>query len=637
MNTSTLTSLFTHLRIPLSVLAMSLSSPMIWAQNPVTLQVQCPSQFSVDIYGTTCGTTVVLPQPMVQATCAGVPEIKTTTPWGTGNGPYTNVAAGIYTIGVQVLDQCGNTQACSYTVEVKDKRVPKPVLVQTLYSNLDAAGQVSILAAQLNQNSYDNCSSSNRLRYAFSNLVTDTLRTFTCAHLGVHPVTVFVFDEAGNIATAMAKIEILDAASVCTDFLNLSAKVINCKQEPVSGVVLVAEQNDLEVLSATTNQVGVISAQLLDNTRETVVTCAHHLDPLNGVNTLDLYHLNRYLLGLDTLSPWQLIAADANFDNKVTSSDFVAIKKVILGITDQFVGGRSWRFIPSKHQFLQPRNPFLPVLPEEIKYSIGSSGTQIAEWIGVKTGDLNMSSNPNLQSQSESRTAFSMQHPVQIKIQDAFLKSGQLTQVPVFVEPHIQLAGFQFSLQVAPQYLDVVELKSNDTQSPQQVFTHLLKEEGTINTSYIGDLQPAQRFNLFTVSVMPKNDGYVSDFISLQSNTMAPEAFNKSGTMYNIQLDYAHPFLVPVVESDSKPITMIGNSPNPFVEMSILHFSLAQDASTTLRVFDSEGTQVHTQRSFFTKGSQMYLLKKEDLGNPGVYHCRIETDLGCVTRKVILF
>jgi hypothetical protein len=33
----------------------------------------------------------------------------------------------------------------------------------------------------------------------------------------------------------------------------------------------------------------------------------------------------------------------------------------------------------------------------------------------------------------------------------------------------------------------------------------------------------------------------------------------------------------------------------------------------------------------------MYLLKKEDLGNPGVYHCRIETDLGCVTRKVILF
>lgn len=638
MNTSTLTNLFKFTHVPLLVSVVHLAgASTALAQNPSALHIQCPAPLQFSIYGSTCGTVVNLPQPIAQSACPGLVQVQVSSPWGVGTGPFMNVPAGNYAVQLSATDACGATASCSYQVVVEDKRAPKAVLVQTLYANLDADAQAVVVAAQCNQSSYDNCTSNQALRYAFSADAQDTLRRFGCNEVGANQLQVYVFDEQGNKSASNIQIEVMDAQNVCSQGFRLGASVENSLGQPIAGAYISVEQNDVRVFEGPSDQTGTISATPYSNTHETIVKCTHQLDPLNGLNTLDIYLLQRYILGLDSLTPWQLIAADANLDDKVTSSDINAIRKLILGSSTGFPQDLSWRFVPSNHSFANPKNPFQPALPQQVSYPAGQTGTAQARWTGVKIGDLNMSSLPNLQSPSQSRTNLPMQtSSVQIKIQDAFLKSGEVTQVPVFLEPHTQLAGFQFALQIASQYIDVLEIKAEQTTQPQ-VYTHLLQEEGTINTSYTGQLEAAQRINLFTVSVMPKNDGYLSDFISLHTTRLAPEAFNKSGTMYNIQLDYAHPFMVPVLESDAKPITMIGNSPNPFVEMSILHFTLAQEAQATLRVFDTDGAQVHTQRGFFEKGSQMFLLKKEDLGHAGVYHCRIDTEFGSVTRKVILF
>ena len=604
--------------------------------NPANLQINCPQNLTVGIYGNDCTAAVLLPPVTATSSCNGTVTMSYTASWGTGLGPHLGIVAGIYTVTITATDLCSNVENCSMTVTVLDKKAPKPVLVQTLYGNITTDGTVSILAKQFNQNSYDNCSNLSQLKFAFSANATDTIRQYTCADIGVTPILIYVMDNQGNSNTAMAHLEIMDNLNSCGGVLQMHTLARTRKGEPISEVHMTFQQGT-DLFTAQTDASGSVADMLVTNQADWKVTCRQSDDPLNGLNTFDIWKLQRYILGQDSLSPYQLIAADANEDKKVTSSDIIFLRKLILGSVNQFQSGKSWTFLPEDFQFQNPKNPFEAPIPEQIVIAVGSVGHQNVAFTGVKIGDLDMSSVPNLQPIHQSRQENPVNNQEQIRIQDAFLRSGKAVDVPVYIEPSQSLAGLQFALSFMPQYIEVISVDAHAASDGEAVHTYVQDENHIINTNFTGNLLPKERTNLITVSVLPKTDGYLSDFISLNTSKLNAEAFNKLGTMYNIQLDYGHPFLVPVVEKDAQPITMIGNSPNPFVEMSILHFSLAQETQATLRVFDADGAQVHVQRSFFTKGSQMFLLKREDLGHPGVFTCRIETELGCVNRKVIMF
>ncbi|HOY04862.1 MAG TPA: T9SS type A sorting domain-containing protein [Saprospiraceae bacterium] len=111
--------------------------------------------------------------------------------------------------------------------------------------------------------------------------------------------------------------------------------------------------------------------------------------PLNGVSTYDLALLRRHLLGIEQLdSPYKLIAADVD-DSEEFSQDTSLISNLIYGITDEFPGGESWRFIRADHVFTDPMHPF----PFPRTYDITNLTADLnnVDFIGVKLGDLNYS------------------------------------------------------------------------------------------------------------------------------------------------------------------------------------------------------------------------------------------------------
>ena len=80
-------------------------------------------------------------------------------------------------------------------------------------------------------------------------------------------------------------------------------------------------------------------------------------DYLNGVSTLDLVMIQRHVLGLDIFSnPYNVIASDVNGDEKVTASDLVELRKLILGIYVQLPKSDSWKFINNKQTFADATN-----------------------------------------------------------------------------------------------------------------------------------------------------------------------------------------------------------------------------------------------------------------------------------------
>ncbi len=66
--------------------------------------------------------------------------------------------------------------------------------------------------------------------------------------------------------------------------------------------------------------------------------------PYDGLTTYDLVLISKHILDIVPFNcPWQIVAADVNHSESITTFDIVTARKVILGITDTFPYG-SWRF-----------------------------------------------------------------------------------------------------------------------------------------------------------------------------------------------------------------------------------------------------------------------------------------------------
>ncbi|MEO6039714.1 MAG: T9SS type A sorting domain-containing protein, partial [Saprospiraceae bacterium] len=98
-----------------------------------------------------------------------------------------------------VNDGNGNTATCTAFVTVKDV-TPPVAKCKDAAINLDASGNALLKASFVNNNSTDNCS--------YTMLLTPA--AFSCANVGVNPVTLQITDAGGNVATCTAKVTVKD-------------------------------------------------------------------------------------------------------------------------------------------------------------------------------------------------------------------------------------------------------------------------------------------------------------------------------------------------------------------------------------------------------------------------------------------
>lgn len=114
------------------------------------------------------------------------------------------------TVTLTVKDMNNNVASCQATVTVQDVTVPSAQCRNILVS-LNAAGQASVSAADINNNSTDAC--------GIASLTIDQT-SFTCAQVGPNAVALAVTDNHGNISTCTAVVSIADQTvpvAVCMD------------------------------------------------------------------------------------------------------------------------------------------------------------------------------------------------------------------------------------------------------------------------------------------------------------------------------------------------------------------------------------------------------------------------------------
>jgi len=111
-------------------------------------------------------------------------------------------------------------------------------------------------------------------------------------------------------------------------------------------------------------------------------------NPLNGVTTFDVVLIAKHITGETPFtSPYQIIAADADCNNDIQLLDTIEIRKLILGVYNEFPCAGSFRFVRADYVFPNPQAPF--PFPEVITVENLSGDVGNLNFIGIKIGDVN--------------------------------------------------------------------------------------------------------------------------------------------------------------------------------------------------------------------------------------------------------
>jgi hypothetical protein len=190
---------------------------------------------------------------------------------------FTCSDLGSNTVTLSVPDVNGNSSTCTSTVTVVDN-APPVAICQDLMVNLDAAGNGVISAAEVNNNSSDNCGIAS---------LSLSQTSFTAANIGNNTVALTVTDGSGNSAICTATVMVGDNVppiAVCqnvTIYLDVTgegsttAVALDNGSSDVSGIKsLVLSQTDFNCAEVGDNIVTLTVTDNYDNVNTCTATVA---------------------------------------------------------------------------------------------------------------------------------------------------------------------------------------------------------------------------------------------------------------------------------------------------------------------------------------------------------------------------
>lgn len=523
---------------------------------------------------------------------------------------------GVNKVEIEATDNCGNSITKFVLVTVLDGVPPQVFCKQNVkfnLINLDTNGEMEINPNLISNGFSDNCTPD----FLLNSIVYPS--KISCKNIGLLSATLQITDMSGNMATCQSTIEITDAGGICAQpVYSIAGKILTYTGKPIGLVEVKADVTGS--LQQQTSNDGNFLFKNLPKGGNFEISPSKELLPLNGVTTYDLLLLNEHILGKKQLdSPYKYIAADVNGNNYVTTADYVIIKDLLLLNTNNFPNGNSWRFIPENFQFSN-YHPKIPDFPEEIQITNLQTDINNANFIGVKLGDLNSSSDPSKVIENEKRSddiVFLNIGTTQSGI------SGNI-EIPVVIQSENDIQGLQFELKLADnqQKIPVVKLPASSKCTPDDF--HLIHDQfQSLMFSWInaGGQNLVSGDTLFKLCYFGDSKINETDF-RIAENRLSPEA-------------YGHDMLISRIElkSENFQLTAVDNFefkafPNPANEKLYVSLLTGREEEMNINLYNLNGQIVTTKKLNVQKGSNMIVFDEISVLNPGVYFLFMQDESG---------
>jgi heme peroxidase/type IX secretion system substrate protein/dockerin type I repeat protein len=367
---------------------------------------------------------------------------------------------------------------------------------------------------------------------------------------------------------------------------------------------------------------------------EDLATCDHYdisaeknYNAINGVSTFDMLFIQRHILEVELFdNAYKALSADVNNDGNITTLDMVEMRKVILALQDTFTYNKSWRFVDEGITYADPNHPVEAILDQsQINYLPGDSEVN---FVGLKIGDVTGNADPAALIED----ADTRDYPATFTLyaQDKKVESGNNYSFSIEANEFETLAGMQFTLQFDSEALSINEVIPGDVSNISDANFAIHKEKGAVSVSW--DTENSVEGNLFfTVNITSKEDGELSDFITLNSLLTKAEAYSSELEIMNVDLAFENSNTV-----SSTAFEVYQNTPNPFNEKTTVSFNLPATDQVELVVYDLSGKILYVSQNNFGGGFNTMQIDKSNLKGSGILYYQLNTSFGSKTNKMIL-
>lgn len=540
-----------------------------------------------------------------------------------------------------VRDLDGNSVYCETYVIIQDNvgncgspnaEAPSIVCLNGLSVNLMPTGQIELWDTDFLLYAQDDNTPANQLEFGIRKCGSGTLFPldgnnnpienilFNCDEIGTQCVELWARDGDGNADYCETYVIIQDFAGNCDQFsAQITACITNpCNNSPVHGAHLYANQFYLGAVGPLDPSGCSLFPTTSSKLGNITITPSNSLYPLNGVTVFDLIRIKRFILGLDTdLSPFEIIAADANKSGTITGFDLIDLRNLMLGITNNLPGNKSWRFVNSNFVFPNPQNPFQTIFPESanLPNAAADSSYQIS-FNAIKIGDLDCDAWPGLQAPSQDRGL-----PMRsLSLPDAILRKGEITSISLQIPERGHWTGLQFGLRFDPEKVEILGIQASNLPGLDAKSFHQ-PAPGKFNLVWIPD-QP-QHFppgqNLLTFQVRALEHMSVSEIFKAASD------FENLGSLENIPHALALDFRSQETPGSSQETTIFVPQPNPTSTGASIPVFLGQASRVRIEVADLSGKILWTNELNLSAGSQLLDIAPLSMPQAGVYVWRVVT------------
>lgn len=553
----------------------------------------------------------------------------------------------------RVSDGCGNVGNCSEVITISSfKKAPTPICYNGIsIAVMEMSGSVEIWASDFDKGSFDDCGDDIKITMIpektaqeSSNPLADSKSawTFSCDDItnGVYElidIRIYVEDETGAFDYCTTTLRLEDnEAGACDDNTissSISGNIKDNQGENMNdvNVKIVSDQPEYPMIE-TTNEDGTynFNPNMFFNYS---IGASIEDSYLNGITTLDIVMIQKHILGLEQFNnPYTKIAADVTNDCKISGSDIVQLRKLILGLynNDELPEVESWRFLTNENNYyddIQPCN-----LKEN--YSIHKLENQMLNqnFVGVKMGDVNNSAKSNATSNNiEPRS----NDELIFLIQDREVEEGELVTIDFTSLNYNEVYGYQFSLDFNPDYLEFKNMFSRNLDLGVEHLNTNDASNGHIALSFADvvntDLKVEDK--IFSIVFKAKRNGTLKDVFDISSSTINAECYRGDNLeVASVDLRIRENEKA----SDARRFELYQNRPNPFKNSTTIGFELAEDGEATIRIYDVAGKVLYRKDGQFNKGYNEIIVKKKDLNSNGVMYIHLESNGEKAVKKMLL-
>jgi len=570
----------------------------------------------------------------------------------------------------RAYDGCGNTSNKMIYFQVADKKAPTPYCLN-LSTAVMSNGQVELWAIDLDKGSFDNCTTSEDLLFTFSEVPppprnddeydsnNDLLwyngtywyfnseeidpdtgagtyedrddyggsvhrwepglrsagRIFTIDEAdndGFVEVPVYVWDASGNVDYCLVNVRLVDngggmsmvSGSIATESGQAVEKITTIIDGPLN-----YHTTDM------TDASGIYAFENTPQFSDYKISGYRNDDYMNGVSTLDLVLIQRHVLGQEDLdSPYKMIAADVNNDGKVSVTDLLELRKLILGVYSALPANGSWKLINAA-DVLELSNPW--DYKESITIEQLEADRMNEDFIAVKIGDVNSSVVANSKEEGvvESRSG----NGLTLNYEDIDLAADEAYVVEMYADKGTEFVGMQFAARFNGATIRDIQINGVDK------YEYVVREN-TFALSIHESEAVSPDFDII-LTIDSHVEGRLSDHISLDVPSLAPEAYTGDYNVAPVSLSPRH---------DEGEFAVYQNIPNPFNNSTEIPIRLHEDANVTIVITDVNGRVLKRIEKACNKGLNKVTLKSENLPDSGVFFYSITAGKHSETRPMVI-